>query len=110
MTDKELRTKLYEKMAAEQKRYRFWLHGEAKDVILSHAAEYTVRENIVMAMSALELPEAQVRALLKSKTPLADIYREWDSTETHHMDEVRAAIEARANAVIQAEKDQREER
>ena len=63
-----------------------------------------------MEMSALELSEAQARALLKSKTPLADIYREWQKTETHHMDDVREVIEARANAVIQAEKDQRGER
>ncbi len=56
-------------------------------------------------MSALELSDAQARALLKSKTPLADIYKEWDKTETHHMDDVREVIEARADAVIRAEKE-----
>ena len=65
-----------------------------------------------MEMSALELTDAQANALLKSKTPLADIYKEWNKTETHHMEDVRDVIEARANAVIRAEKGkgQREER
>ena len=49
--------------------------------------------------------ENQVRALLKSHNPLADIYKEWDKTETHHMDDVREVIEARADAVIRAEKE-----
>ena len=66
----------------------------------------------MIEMSELELPEAQAKALLRSKIPLADIYKEWNKTETHHMDDVRDVIETRANAVIRAEKEksQREER
>ena len=112
MTGEELRTKLYEKMLDEQIQYRNWLLGQPGITILANATQYAVREDIVMEMSALELPEAQARALLKSKTPLADVYKEWDKTETHHMDDVREVIEARADAVIRAEKEkgQREER
>ena len=112
MTGAELRTKLYEKMLDEQIQYRNWLLGQPGITILANASQYTVREDIVVEMSALELPEAQARALLKSKTPLADVYKEWTKTETHHMEDLRDVIEARANAVIQAEKekDQREER
>ena len=58
-----------------------------------------------MEMSALEIPEAQAKALLKSKTPLADVYKEWNKTETHHMEDLRDVIEARADTVIQAEKE-----
>ena len=54
--------------------------GPAPGEILDHAAEYTVREDIVMEMEELELPEAQARALLKSRTPLANIYKEWKPT------------------------------
>lgn len=79
--------------------------GPVPGEILTHAAEYTVREDIVMEMSALELPEAQARALLKSKTPLADVYKEWNRTETHHMEDLRDVIEARADTVIRAEKE-----
>jgi len=105
MTGEELRTKLYEKMAAEQEKYRAWMLGQSSGEILNHAAEYTVREDIVMEMSVLKLPDAQAGALLKSKTPLADVYKEWNKTETHHMEDLRDVIEARADAVIQAEKE-----
>lgn len=105
MTGEELRTKLYQQITAAQAKYRAWLLTQPPNVILDHACAYTVREDIVMEMSALELPEAQVRALLKSHNPLADIYKEWNKTETHHMEDLRDVIEARANAVIQAEKE-----
>ena len=112
MANPELLTRLYQRMSAEQEQYRNWLLGQPPGDILNHAAAYTVREDIVMEMSALELLDEQAKALLKSKTPLADIYKEWNKTETHHMDDVRDVIEARADAVIRAEKEkgQREER
>ena len=112
MANPDLLTKLYQRMSAEQEQYRNWLLGQPPGVILDHAAEYTIREDIVMEMEKLELTDAQTKALLKSKTPLADVYKEWSKTETHHMDDVRDVIEARADAVIRAEKEkgQREER
>ena len=105
MANPDLLNKLYQRMSAEQEQYRKWLLGQPPGDILNHAAEYTVREDIVMEMSALELPEAQAKALLKSKTPLADVYKEWNKTETHHMEDLRDVIEARADAVIRAEKE-----
>ena len=112
MTGEELRTKLFQQMTAAQAKYRAWLLTQPPNVILDHACAYTIREDIVMEMSVLELSEAQVKALLKSHNPLADIYNEWNKTETHHMDDVREVIEARADAVIRADKEkgQREER
>ena len=112
MADEELRTKLYEKMLDEQIQYRNWLLGQPSITILANATQYAVWEDIVVEMSALELPEAQARALLKSKTSLADTYKERNKTETHHMEDLRDVIEARANVVIQAEKEKgpREER
>ena len=56
-------------------------------------------------MEDLELTDTQTKALLKSKTPLADVYKVWGKTETHYMEDVQAVIEARAAAVIQAEKE-----
>ena len=112
MANPDSQTKLYHWMCFEQTQYRSWLLDLPPAEILNHAAEYTVREDIVMELSALRLEDAQAKALLKSKTPLADVYREWHKTETHHMEDVRDVIEARAVAVIRAEKerDQREER
>ncbi len=105
MTGEELQAKLYQRITSAQAKYRAWLLTQPPNVILDHACAYTVREDIVMEMSALELPEAQVKALLKSHNPLADIYKEWNKTETHHMEDLRDVIEARANAVIRAEKE-----
>ena len=101
----ELLSKLYQRMSAEQEQYRNWLLGQSPDEILNHAAEYTVREDIVFLMEDLELTDAQTKALPKSKTPLADVYKVWEKTETHYMEDVQAVIEARAAAVIQAEKE-----
>ena len=105
MTNPDLLTKLYQRISAEQVQYRDRLLGQPPGEILNRAAEYTVREDIVMELSELELSDAQVKALLKSHNPLADIYKAWDKTETHHMDDVREVIEARTDAVIRAEKE-----
>ena len=105
MANPDLLTKLYQRMSAEQEQYRNWLLGQPPGVILDHAAEYTIREDIMMEMEELELTDAQTKALLESKTPLADVCRAWNKTETHHMDDVRDVIEARADSVIRAEKE-----
>lgn len=105
MANEKLLTALYEKMAAEQAQYRQWLLGQPPGEILNHAYEYTIREDIVMEMEDLELTDVQAKALLKSRTPLADVYNAWGKAETHHMDDVRDVIEARADAVLQAEKE-----
>ena len=112
MANPDLLTKLYQRMNAEQEQYRNWLQGQPPDVILDHAAEYTVREDIMMEMEELELTDAQTKALLKSKTPLADVCKEWNKTETRHMDDVRDVIEVHADDVIRTEKEkgQREAR
>ena len=105
MANPDLLTKLYQRMADEQKKFREWLLGQPPNAILDRACEYTIREDIMVEMEELELEEPQARALLRSKTPLADVYKEWNKTETHHMDDVRDVIENRADAVIRAEKE-----
>ena len=105
MNREELNTALYEKMAAEQDAFRNWLKGESAEEVLNHAYEYAMREDIVMEMEELELTEAQVKALLKSSSPLADVYKAWQRTETNHMDNVRDVIENRADDVIRDEQD-----
>lgn len=105
MTNEEMMRQLYERMAAEQQKYKAWLLEQPPNVILDNACKFTVREDIVMEMEELELKDAQAAALLRSRTPLADVYKAWQQTETNHMNDVRDVIEARANAVIQAEKE-----
>ena len=59
MNTNDLNAALYEKMAAEQDQYRDWLKSQPPEEILHHAYEYSVREDIVMAMEELELTDAQ---------------------------------------------------
>ncbi len=61
MNTNNLNTALYEKMATEQEKYRDWLKSQPPEEILHHTYEYTVREDIVMAMEELELTDAQAR-------------------------------------------------
>ena len=103
MTQEEMLTALYEKMAAEQDKYRDWLKNQPAAEVLNHAYEYTVREDIVMCMEELELTEAQAKALLASPTPLADVYKDFEKLETSYMDVIRDTIETRANELYQAQ-------
>ena len=99
MNTNDLNTALYEKMAAEQDKYRDWLKSQPPEEILNHTYEYTVREDIVMAMEELELTDAQAEALLESPSPLEDVYRYFEKLETGYMDVIRDSIESRANEV-----------
>lgn len=100
MADTELSSKLYEKVSAEQDKFRAWLMDQPPADILDHAVEYAVREDILMEIGALELPDDQARALLASPDTMADIYRTFSKmADTGHMDVVRESIEDRAAAL-----------
>ena len=88
MNTNDLNTALYEKMAAEQDKYRDWLKSQPPAEVLNHAYEYTVREDIVMTMEELELTDAQAQALLDSPTPLADVYRYSKKFRQEHEEEI----------------------
>ena len=111
-TNEELNTALYKKVFAEQEKYREWLLSQPPDEILNHCYEYTVREDIVLALEEYDLSDKQCKALLKSPSPLADVFKDFEKRETDHMDNIRDTIECRANAVIRADflRDRREAR
>ena len=97
MADTELSSKLYKKVSAEQDKFRAWLMDQPPADILNHAVEYAVREDILMEIGALELPDDQARALLASPDTMADIYKTFSKmADTGHMDVVRESIEDRA--------------
>ena len=98
----DLNTALYEKMAAEQDKFQYWLKSQTPEEVLSHAYEYCVREDIVMAMEELKLTDAQAQALLESPSPLMDVYHYFEKQETGHMDVIRDSIENRADDVCRA--------
>lgn len=103
MTNQELNTKLYQKMFAEQEKYKQELYTLPPEEILHHAYEYTNREDILLSLEYNDLTDAQCRALLKSPTPLADVFRELEKMETGHMDDIQCCITSRAATVIKRE-------
>lgn len=103
---------LYEKMKAEQDKFRGWLLTKSPSEILNRTYEYTMREDIVMCMEELELEPEKARALLRSPCPLSDVYKEFRDRETEHMDTIRDSIETEADKSLQRQekKKQRESR
>ena len=99
MNTNNLNTALFEKMTVEQDKFRDWLKSQPPEEVLNHAYEYTIREDIVMAMEELELTDTQAQALLESPSPLADVYRYFEKLETGYMDVIRDSIESRADDV-----------
>ena len=75
---------LYDKMKAEQDKYRDWLLSQPPEEILNHTYEYTMREDIVACMEELELSPKQAKALLRSPCPLDDVYKEFKDREVEH--------------------------
>ena len=103
MTNEELNTALYQKMFEEQEKYRGWLLTQPPEEILNHTYEYTIREDIVLALEYHDLTDKQCKALLKSPCPLGDVFKDFEKRETDHMENIRDTIECRANAVIRAD-------
>lgn len=100
MNTETINTQLYEKMFAEQERYRDWLLHQPSEEILNHTYEYTTREDILMTLEDNDLSFEQAWALLSSPTPLADIFKEFENRETDYMDVVRDSMESRADTII----------
>ena len=96
MTTEERNTALYQKMFAEQERFKDWLLEQPPEEILRHAYEYTVREDILMSLEYHDLEEDRVNALLKSRNPLQKIFQEWESRETGYMDMIWDTVEEQA--------------
>ena len=109
MTSEELNTALYQKMFAEQERYKAWLLSQPPEAILDHTYEFTVREDILITLENNDLYDEQAEALLRSESPLADVYEEFQKRETDYMDVVLDSLEACADKEIAREQKRREE-
>ena len=110
MNTNDLNTALYEKMAAEQDKYRDWLKSKPPEEILNHTYEHTVQEDILMSLEYNSLPNTQVRALLKSPSPLADVFAAWEDRETSYMEEIWQTVTDRARTEAQKSRNTQMER
>ena len=78
MDQNQLNDALYDKMDKEQQEYRAWLTAQPPDEILDHAAEFTIREDILVEMEVVELPAEQAAALYLFFTIFTLVaYRPW---------------------------------
>lgn len=100
MSNEELNTALYQKMFTEQEQYRKWLMTQPAEEILKHTYEYTIRQDILCSLEYNDLTDKQAKALLKSPTPLADVFSKWETWETSHMEDVWNVVNCRANEII----------
>jgi len=110
MTNEELNTRLYQKMFAEQEKYRDWLLTLTPREVLEHGYEYIMREDILLSLEYHDLPDAQAKTLLKSPSPLADVFKDWEKKETSHMEDIWQTVEDRAKEAVKREvkKEQKE--
>ena len=103
MTTDELNVLLYQKMAAEQANYRAYLLTLPPEEILELAYAYATREDILIAMEHNNLSTRQVQALLKSNTPLEDVFQHYEKHGVGRMGDIWNMVEARANEVLRQE-------
>ena len=97
MKNDPLVAKLYNKMQQEQSEYRAWLLAQPPEEILNHVYEYSSREDILIALENASLRPAQLRALLESQAPLADIYKDCRDCDTNTLDVMALCIADRAD-------------
>ena len=105
MDNEALNTEVYKKLHAEQEKFKGWLLQQSPEEILKHAYEYTVREDILLAMEYNDLTDEQCKAALHCPDLLSDIFSAFEKLETDHMTDVFGCIENRANDLIAAEKE-----
>lgn len=104
MDAEKLNQVLYDKMAAEQERFKHTLSGMTPEEVLDHAYEYAMREDILMEMEKLDLSAPEAAALLESPSPLADVYGDFREREGH-MDLVRECIETLAYSLLETQRE-----
>ncbi|MDE7220606.1 MAG: DUF3849 domain-containing protein [Oscillospiraceae bacterium] len=104
MDAEKLNQALYDKMAAEQERFKHNLLGMSPEEVLDHAYEYAMRQDILMEMEELDLSAPEAAALLESPFPLADVYSDFREREGH-MDLVRECIETLAYSLLETQRE-----
>ena len=107
MNTKDATELLFEKMSAEQDKFRDWLKTQPVDEILNHSYEYIVREDIVIAMEDINLSEEMAKVLLNSSSPLSDIYDLYLKQETGYMDNIRDTITTLADELYNAQEEKK---
>ena len=91
---------IYAKVHAEQSAFVDWLQQQPPNVILDHAYEYAMREDILLSMEHFILTEEQVAALMVLDKHLAALCDAYINSENSHMEQVWDSVEQFANDEI----------
>ena len=102
MNNAQLLSALQVKMAAEQEKFRDWLLSQSPEEILRHTFEYSVRQDIVLLMDNAQLSSKDLRTLLSSPTPLADVFDAFNGMDTGIVDTIQACMEESAGRMREA--------
>ena len=102
MNNAQLLSALQAKMAAEQEKFQDWLLTQSPEEILNHTFEYSTREDIVLLMDDIRLSNDDLKILLDSPSPLADVYKILSNTDTGLLDTIQACKEVRAGWMREA--------
>ena len=94
---------LFFKMAGEQTDYHVHLLSSSPEEILEHAYEFTVREKIMAAMEQNDLPDKLVQILMKSDTPLKDVFRYYEKMGIDYGPDYWCAVVGTANKALRKE-------
>lgn len=105
MNKEQLSLKLYEKMEVEQNAFKEELLTLTPEQILLKAHEYIMREDIWALMEDPDILSVErCKALLKSSTPLADVYDQYLRMDCGYMDTLRTACQECADVLIRHQK------
>lgn len=88
---------LYGKMEETFQDFTNWLLKQSPEVILDHAYEYAIKENILLVLEYNDLKESQVNALLGTEDPLDFLFNELEDSATISLDALRSLIEDKAD-------------
>ena len=95
---------LFDTMDHEQNDFRNWLLQQPPEIILEHAYEYAVREDIIMAFCECdcELGQDPAGAPLTCKSPLQTLLNDYAKLDSNVSNTLRKVAEERANTILQS--------
>lgn len=105
MNNGELNTKLYKKMFAEQENYRNWLLKQPSEEIICHAYEFSIREDLLLALEINNLESSQAAVLLTKSSLMDDLFNKYEKLETEHMETIQFYLAGYADKALQAQRE-----
>lgn len=115
MTNEELKEKLYLRLTAEMDELEAELLQKPTQVILDRAYEYLSKKNIISVIECgCEFTNEQLKAMLRMKAPLDELYAEWRDTDCSEYGMIRDVIkeysQEEADRHKQMQRESREDR